>query len=56
MDTQPTFAERIAALKQIALELRRFGELIMFEAQHMDAAQQRFANRSAGRNKQTADR
>ena len=49
METQPTFAERTAALKEVAVQLRAFGELIMREAQRMEAAGQRFANRSARR-------
>ena len=52
METQPTFAERTAALKEVAVQLRTFAELIMREAQRMDAAGQRFANRSARRDKQ----
>jgi hypothetical protein len=38
MDTQPTFAERIAALKSAA-------ETVMHEAQRMEAAARKFEKR-----------
>ena len=42
---KPTFAERTAALKSIAENLRTFAETIMREAQHMEVAQSRFQQR-----------
>jgi len=41
----PTFAERIATLKQIEKELRQCAETVLAEAQRMEAAQSRFAQR-----------
>lgn len=58
MDNTPTFAERIVALRQCAVSLRAAAELVMSEAQRMDAAQERFmqrAEKSAAR-KGKADR
>lgn len=49
MDNQPTFAERIVALRQCAVSLRDAAELVMSEAQRMDAAQERFAARTQKR-------
>jgi hypothetical protein len=42
MDTKPTFLERIQALKAAA-------ETVMLEAQRMEAAEQRFAERRSSR-------
>jgi hypothetical protein len=39
---KPSFAERIAALKHIATQLRTFAETIMLEAVHMEGVQTRF--------------
>jgi hypothetical protein len=51
MDNQPSFAERIRALKSAA-------ETVMAEAQRMEAAAKRFADRrpAAGRAAQKASR
>ena len=49
MDNKPTFADRIAALKAAA-------ETVMLEAQRMEAAQNRFAERKASRQTQRASR
>jgi hypothetical protein len=42
MDNKPSFAERIKALKAAA-------ETVMLEAQRMEAAEQRFAERRSSR-------
>ena len=49
MDNKPSFAVRIAALKAAA-------ETVMLEAQRMEAAQSRFAERKASRQTQRASR
>ena len=49
MDNKPSFAERISALKEAA-------ETVMLEAQRMEAAEQRFAERKASRQTQRASR
>jgi ribosomal protein L17 len=41
----PTFAERIATLKKMAKELQQCAERVLAEAQRMEAAQSRFAQR-----------
>jgi hypothetical protein len=41
----PNFAERIAALKQVAKELQQCAETVLAEVQRMEAAQSRFAQR-----------
>lgn len=46
---QPTFGERIQALKNIANQLRSFAETILLEAQHMEAIQSRFQERMSNR-------
>jgi hypothetical protein len=40
-----TFAERTAALKQAALQIKECAEVVLAEAQRMEAAQSRFAQR-----------
>ncbi len=49
MDNQPTFAERITALKAAA-------ETVMAEAQRMEAAARKFENRRTTRGAQKASR
>jgi hypothetical protein len=49
MDNHPTFAERIAALKEAA-------ETVMAEAQRMEAAAKRFAERRPTRGTRKASR
>jgi ribosomal protein L17 len=41
----PTFAERIATLKEMAKELQQCAERVLAEAQRMEVAQSRFAQR-----------
>jgi len=40
-----TFAERTAALKHAALQIKECAEVVLAEAQRMEAAQSRFAQR-----------
>ena len=49
MDTKPSFTERIKALKAAA-------ETVMLEAQRMEAAEQRFAERRSSRKTTRASR
>lgn len=51
-----TFAERTAAMKQAAEQLKACADLVLAEAERMEAAQKRFAQRvgtrtSAGKRK-----
>jgi len=41
----PTFAARIASLKEIATQLHAFAETITLEAQRMEGVQSRFPQR-----------
>jgi hypothetical protein len=45
----PTFTERTAALKEAAEQLRTCAETVLAEAQRMEAAQKRFAQRVGNR-------
>jgi len=64
MDNQhPSFGDRIAELKKAANMLRdsaeavaRVADVVMAEAQHMEAAQSRFAARAPSHQRQTARR
>ena len=41
----PTFAERTAAMKEAAQQLKACAETVLAEAERMEAAQKRFAQR-----------
>ena len=56
METQPTFAERTAALKDVAFDLKHAAEIVLAEAQRMEAAQGRFAARNNARQTTKANR
>ena len=45
----PTFAERVRAMKQIAEQLGTCAETVLAEAQRMEAAEKRFAQRTGNR-------
>jgi hypothetical protein len=49
MDTQPSFAERTALLRDTAHQLRNAADIVLAEVQHMEAAQARFAQKVQGR-------
>jgi len=52
-----TFAERAAQMHEVAMELRNIAELVLLEAQRMEASQARFAaQKTSHPAKQTADR
>jgi len=46
MDNQPSFAQRTAQLKEIAFQLKNAADVVLAEVQHMEAAQERFAQRT----------
>ena len=45
----PTFAERTAALKKVAVNLAECAEIVLAEVQRMESAQIRFAERTGKR-------
>ena len=51
MDTQPSFAERTKQLKEIAFQLKNAAEFVLVEVQHMEAAQERFAQKAKAKTK-----
>ena len=55
MDTQPSFAQRTAQLKDIAFQLKNAADVVLAEMQHMEAAQARFAQKAKAKaeNKKT---
>ena len=56
MDTKPSFHERLALMRETAEDLARAAEVVLAEAQHMEAAQKRFAARDGNRRTHKADR
>ncbi|MFN0217357.1 MAG: hypothetical protein ACKVP4_00940 [Hyphomicrobium sp.] len=50
-----SFTERLALLRQTAVQLQTAAEIVLAEVQHMEAAQRRFAARD-NRRTQKADR
>ena len=46
MDNQPSFAQRTAQLKEIAFQLKNAADVVLAEVQHMEAAQERFAQKA----------
>jgi hypothetical protein len=63
MDNSPSFAERISEFENAAFRLRdtaaaieKVAEIVLTEAQHMEAAQSRFAARQSARQTQRASR
>ena len=49
MENQPSFAERTKRLKEIAYQLKNAADVVLAEVQHMEAAQERFAERMKNR-------
>lgn len=49
----PTFAERTAATKQTAEQLKACADIVLAEAQRMETAQSRFAQRLGKRGPRT---
>ena len=46
MDNQPSFAERTKQLKEVAFQLKNAADVVLAEVQHMEAAQERFAQKA----------
>ena len=46
MDNQPSFPERTKRLKEIAFQLKNAADVVLAEVQHMEAAQERFAQKA----------
>ena len=46
MENQPSFAERTKRLKEIAFQLKNAADVVLVEVQHMEAAQERFAQKA----------
>jgi hypothetical protein len=49
MDNQPSFAERAKLLRESALHMQTWAEVVLAEAQRMEAAQMRFSLRTEKR-------
>ena len=54
MENQPSFAQRTRQLKDIAFQLKNAGEIVLAEVQHMEAAQERFAQKAKAKTKPRA--
>ena len=54
MDKQPSFAQRTAQLKDTAFQLKNAAEVVLAEVQHMEAAQERFAQKAKAKTKARA--
>ena len=54
MDNQPSFAERTKRLKEIAYQLKNAADVVLAEVQHMEAAQERFAQKAKAKTKPRA--
>lgn len=56
MDNKPSFHERLALMRETAEDLRRAADIVLAEAQHMEAAEARFSARDQNRRTQKASR
>ena len=56
MDKEFSFAERTALMRQVAFDLKHAAEIVLAEAQRMEAAQGRFAARNNARETTKANR
>lgn len=50
-NTQPSFAERVAQMHDVAEQLKSAAEIVAEEAIRMAAAERRFAERNGGTNR-----
>jgi hypothetical protein len=46
MDNQPSFAERTKQMRETAFQLKSAAEVVLAEVQHMEAAQERYAQKA----------
>ena len=51
---QPSFARRTAQLTEIAFQLKNAADVVLAEVQHMEAAQERFAQKAKAKTKPRA--
>ena len=51
MENQPSFAECTKQLKEIAFQLKNAAEFVLAEVQHMEAAQERYAQKAQAKGK-----
>jgi len=51
---QTSFAQRTKQLKDIAFQLKNAADVVLAEVQHMEAAQERFAQKAKGKTKPRA--
>ena len=49
MDTNQSFAQRTAQLKETAYQLKNAADVVLAEVQHMEAAQERFAQKATAK-------
>ncbi len=54
MENQSSFAERTKQLKEIAFQLKNAADVVLAEVQHMEAAQERFAQKAKAKTKPRA--
>jgi len=54
MDNNSSFAERTKQLKETAYQLKNAADIVLAEVQHMEAAQQRFAQKATAKTKARA--
>ena len=51
MDNNSSFAQRTKQLKDIAFQLKNAADVVLSEVQHMEAAQERFAQKAKAKAK-----
>ena len=54
MENQPSFAERTKLLRETAFQLKNIADVVLAEVQHMEAAQERFAQKAKAKTKPRA--
>ena len=54
MENQTSFAERTKLLKETAFQLKNAADVVLSEVQHMEAAQERFAQKAKAKTKARA--
>ena len=54
MDNQPSFAERTKQMRKTAFQLKNAADVVLAEVQHMEAAQERHAQKAKAKTKSRA--
>jgi hypothetical protein len=54
MDNQPSFAQRTNQMRDTAFQLKSAADIVLAEVQHMEAAQERFAQKAKAKPKARA--